>query len=130
MDNRIEYLNTDLMLTSPVDLRRLLEEFQVSGVYAMHDENLSDDGLWYASFETETQCHAPEDSIGKMLDAVETLTPVGRQLWDGCSRREFDIGFDCGAEPWAFNQGLSSQLLQRIAAAGASLRITLYPNRD
>ena len=34
------------------------------------------------------------------------------------------------ARPWAFNQGLSSGLLGRVAAVGASLRITLYPSRE
>jgi hypothetical protein len=42
----------------------------------------------------------------------------------------FNIGYDCGAEPWAFNQGLTAELLGRMAATGASLRITLYPGHD
>ncbi len=45
-------------------------------------------------------------------------------------RREFNIGYDCGAEPWAFNQGLSAHLLGRMATAGASLRVTIYPDRE
>ena len=47
-----------------------------------------------------------------------------------CTTREFNLGYDCGAEPWAFNQGLSSELLGRIAAVGASLRLTIYPDRE
>jgi hypothetical protein len=65
-----------------------------------------------------------------MLAIVESLNEPIRSLWDRCTRREFNIGYDCGAEPWAFNQGLSTALLGRLAAAGASLRITLYPDRD
>ena len=44
--------------------------------------------------------------------------------------REFNIGYDCGEEPWAFNQGLSAETLRRVAAVKASLRWTLYPDRQ
>jgi hypothetical protein len=63
-------------------------------------------------------------------DLVEVSVIVFALSACGCSRREFNIGYDCGREPWAFNQVLSAQLLSRIAAARASLRVTLYPDRD
>jgi len=62
-----------------------------------------------------------------MMVVIESLGEPLRTVWSGYSRREFNIGYDCGSKPWAFNQGLSSQLLGRMAAVGASLRITLYP---
>jgi len=40
------------------------------------------------------------------------------------------FGYDCGLDPWGFNQGLSPKLLGRMAAAVASLRVTLYPDRE
>jgi hypothetical protein len=36
-------------------------------------------------------------------------------------------GYECGAEPWGFQQEISSATLARIAALDASLRLTLYP---
>lgn len=70
-----------------------------------------------------------------MLEAIEAvLGPEGdaraAAMWWACTRREFNIGYDCGAEPWAFNQGLSNETLRRIAACGGSLRWTLYPDRE
>jgi hypothetical protein len=64
-----------------------------------------------------------------MLATVESLARPFRSVWDGCTR-EFNIGYECGPEPWAFNQGLPAELLGRMAAAGASLRVTLYPDRE
>ncbi len=64
-----------------------------------------------------------------MQAVIESLVPPLRSVWAGCSQREFNIGYDCGLEPWAFNQGLSADLLGRMAKAGASLRVTLYPDR-
>lgn len=130
MNNRISYLNTDLILTSTVDPRRLVEAFRDHDVRALDKGSLLEDGKWYVSFETDSQCIAPEESIRILLDAVDALSSELRQVWDACPRREFDIGFDCGEEPWAFNQTLSAVTLGRLAAVGGSLRITLYPNRD
>jgi hypothetical protein len=60
------------------------------------------DALWYATFETNAQFAEPEPNIGAMLAIVESLTRPLRSMWDGCTRREFNIGYDCGDEPWAF----------------------------
>lgn len=86
-----------------------------------------DDGLWYVTFETEISYNDPEPNIAVMVDAIESLEESLQADWSRCSLREFNIGYDCGSKPWAFNQGLSSELLGRIAAIGASLRWTLYP---
>ena len=42
-------------------------------------------------------------------------------------QRAVDVGYECGAGSWAYGHGLSSGLLGRMAAVGASLRLTLYP---
>jgi hypothetical protein len=84
-------------------------------------------GLWYATFETREQYGEPELNIATMLGIVESLDQPLHSAWSRCTIREFNIGYDCGSKPWAFNQALSNELLSRIAAAGASLRWTLYP---
>jgi hypothetical protein len=129
VDGTIHYLNTDLDLTSADDLTGLALAFEAGGVPPLHLTR-ADNGLWYATFETDQTHEEPEPNIAAMLAVVEALAPPLRSVWAGCSRREFNIGYDCGEEPWAFNQGLSAELLGRVAAAGASLRITLYPDRD
>jgi hypothetical protein len=129
MNGRICYLNTDLDLTSHDDLTQLAAAFQSAGVSPLHVTD-GEDGLWYATFETVEQHKQAEPSITAMVAVVESLREPLRSVWSRCTRREFNIGFDCGAEPWAFDQGLSSGLLRRIAAMDASLRVTLYPDRE
>jgi hypothetical protein len=128
MDNKICYLNTDLVLTSAEHLAELAAALKVGGVFALHVTR-GDDGNWHASFETQEQHDNPESNIVAMLAVVESLPEQVRSVWTKCSLREFNVGYDCGLEPWAFNQGLSAELLGRMAAAGASLRVTLYPDR-
>jgi hypothetical protein len=129
MDGLIQYRNTDLDLASAEDLTALAAAFEAGGVPPLHVTR-GEDEQWYACFETDEQYNEPEPNIAAMLDVVEALAPPLRSAWAACSLREFNIGYDCGLEPWAFNQGLSAEILGRIAAAGASLRVTLYPDRD
>ena len=65
-----------------------------------------------------------------MIAAVEALPDELRSSWDRCSLRELDIGYDCGTHPWGFTQSLPPELLRRVAALDASLRITIYPERE
>lgn len=130
MNGVIRYLNTDLDLTSADDLTALAAAFEVAGVPPLHVTRGENSGLWYASFETGEPYAEPEPNIAAMLAVVEALRPPLRSVWAGCSRREFNIGYDCGLEPWAFSQGLSIELLGRMAASGAALRWTFYPDRE
>src|SRR5262249_41954692 len=114
------YLNTDLDVTSADDLTGLAAVLEAGGVFPLHVTR-GEDGLWYATFEVLDQHAQPEPSIAAMLAVVESLPEPVRLTWAGCSRREFNIGYDCGRAPRAFNQGLSAELLGRIAAVGASL---------
>ena len=126
---KIQYLNTDLDVVAGRDLGPLAAALEARGVSALHVAQ-AEDGHWYATFETygENEQHdVPELALTVMLDAIESLEAEVRGLWSECSLREFNIGYDCGDEPWAFNNGLSNRTLARMASAGASLRITLYP---
>ncbi len=137
MDGKIHYLNTDLDLIGPVDLTPLAEALSARGMFALDEPWQGDDGHWYRRFEIsgDVDPDEPEQTIRVMLDAIEAvLAPEGdaraAELWRACTLREFNIGYDCGAEPWAFYQGLSNETLRRLAACGGTLRWTLYPDRE
>jgi hypothetical protein len=126
MDDTICYLNTDLDLASPIDLFALLSALEAAGLPPLHSAR-REDGRWHATCETAEQFSEPEQNIAAILAVIEALPYGPRAVWSACTRRELNVGFDCGAKPWAFNQALSSDLLRRIAAVGLSLRVTLYP---
>lgn len=62
MDNTIQYLNTDLDLTSPEELTSLAAEFGSNGILALHVTHC-DDGRWIATFEAHKQHADPESNI-------------------------------------------------------------------
>ncbi|MCS6938264.1 MAG: hypothetical protein NZM94_03280 [Roseiflexus sp.] len=126
MNREITYLNTDLKLTSTDDLTTLASALESGGVSPLYITQ-GKDGVWFANFETDEQYHEPEPNIAAMLAVIEALEPSLQLVWQSCLQREFDIGYECGTRPWGFKQGLSAEVLWRIAAVGASLRITLYP---
>ena len=121
---QIHYLNTDLDLVCDVDPAVLVSELKSFGLYV--HVSAGEDGLFYAMCE-DTNDTEPEPNIKRILDAIETLSTEARRVWNQCSKREFNVGYDCGDEPWAFNQGLSNEILKRIAASGSSFRMTIYP---
>ena len=113
MDEPFCYLNTDLDLTSADDLTALAAAFQTEGLISLQLAR-GEDGQWYASFERSGLEDQPEETISALLAVVESLGESLRSVWFGCTLREFNIGYDCGSKPWAFNQGLSSHLLGRM----------------
>jgi hypothetical protein len=129
LDGVISYLNSDLDLISSNDLNALAAALEKGGVFPLGIRQ-GNDGQWWVTFETKKYHAEPEPNISAMLAVVETLPGALRLVWDNCKLREINIGYDCGAEPWAFSQGLSSALLGRMAAVGVSLRFTLYPDRE
>lgn len=122
----MRYLNTDLDLKSPDDLEAIaaaLESRRVSPLHVTRGE----DGLWCATFESDHSFDEPSSNIAAILDAVESLVREHKATWAQCALKEFNIGYDCGDELLVLDQGLSNDVLRRMAAAGASLRWTLYP---
>ena len=125
---QIRYLNTDLDLVAASNLEPLAAALAARGVHPLH-VTCGDDGLWYALLETGADHDDPDATISAMLAAIESLEAEAARLWSECRLRESNIGYDCGDQPWAFNNGLKSGTLRRAAETAASLRITLYPIR-
>lgn len=131
-EGEIWYINTDLDVQADpeIDLAPLVDALESRGVHALTPlEYRRGDHGWYVVFETDDDFREPDPNVARMLDAIESLDPASLDLWRACTLRELNIGYDCGDRPWAFNNGLSNDLLRRAAAAGTSLRITLYPQR-
>ena len=129
MDGLITYLNTDLDLVSAEDLSELAAALETLGVPPLHVGE-GGDGRWHGTFETTEHFDDVEPNVAAIVTAIESLPPALRATWNACTLRELNAGYDCGDEPWAFQQGLSNAVLARLAATGASFRITLYPARD
>jgi hypothetical protein len=120
------YINTDLDLVAPQDLTAFAAVLESKGFLTLH-KGRHDDGLFYAVFEITDVPASPEQTLQAMLGIIEGFAQPERDSWLRTTERVFNIGYDCGSEPWAFNNRLSTTTLRRMAEAGAALQITLYP---
>lgn len=135
-DGTTSYVTTDLCLFSAEDLTALAAALEARGLdvrqralWVDKTEYFRIAGpQWYWRFQAggEGPYDDPEPEIAAMLAAVEALDPPARAAWAGCSQRVFDVAYDCGTRPFAVRHDLSAGTLARLAAAGGSLRITLY----
>jgi hypothetical protein len=130
------YINTDLDITADCDLTPLVAELEAQDFLSLHCGQ-RDSGEWDARFEISDfnildepiEARSPEVTIAAMLPALEALSGEAKALWERSGERCFDMGYECGEEPWGFRQELSNEILGRIAALGMTLRITLYPHQ-
>ncbi len=65
-----------------------------------------------------------------MLGLLEGLPEEPRRLWQSCTSRVFDYGFDGGLEENPMSASLSPAQLRRVADLGLELRMTVYPYRS
>lgn len=135
-DGVTSYVTTDLVLFSSEDLTALAAALEARGLYVRDRARWIDavewfriaEPQWHWAFKArgEGPYDDPEPEVADLLAAVEALDPPARAAWDGCSRRIFDLGYDCGTTPFSVRHDLSAGTLARLGAAGGLLRFTLY----
>lgn len=118
---------TDLDLDSPGDLTPLAVQFERRGIVVARPLTRGKQD-WFCGFAlpSDDGGDGPESQITAALTVIESLDADLRAVWEACSLRLFDIGFDGGREPFHLQHGLSPATLARLAAVGGTLRITLY----
>ena len=127
--SEIHYRNTDLDVVSPGSLEPLIEYFEKYGIRTFNpivDEN----GSWYTVFEADDPHDEPDSNISKMLNAIESMSVEVRRCWNGCTKRDFNPGYDSGISPRSYSHQISNETLRRIAECGATFTITIYPIGD
>lgn len=125
MSNTICYTNTDLDLTSPDDLTNLALALESRGLFSLHVTR-EGNGFWCAKFETNVSYREPQTNITALIDAINSLEEPHHSAWFGCTVREFNIGYECGAELPSPIRGVARPHGRGGHVAG----ITLYPIRE
>jgi len=122
--SRIGYLNTDLYLKSDENLWPLVRALQRHNMYHLGVYN--EKTYWQTALELEASARAPNGHILPMLKAIESLGKAAKARWERCSRREFNVGYECGDTPHMVGHGLSDRTLRRMADLGMSFGISIY----
>ena len=124
----IHYLNTDLEIDSKRDISRIVEDFGDDVIVLYHGEMR---GHQHASLETASGMSAGADeTINAFCTLVESFPEEVREIWEACFSKVFDIGYESGSSPQNFRTEIRAATIQRVAAIGASIVITIYPLSD
>jgi hypothetical protein len=132
-ESDVYYINTDLMLTAPVDLAPLAQAMASAhlcdcSISCLHDSQ-ADDGVYHSVFEAygpQGSYGTPEESINVLLGAVEQLPQALKPLWQACTRKTMDIGLRSDALTHSLTYPLRFGTLARMHLLGIDLAITVY----
>jgi hypothetical protein len=121
------FLNVDLEVSSASDLSWLVEELgeDVTNLYCGPAQ-----GHFLATFEAKPLFGDPDTLIGYLCGLVEALPDQRRRVWNQAFLKIFDIGYEAGNEPPAYQSDLRPETLAAVTRIGASLRVTIYPASD
>ena len=122
--SKCHHINTDLELESLEDLAPIVESFGSDVAVLFHGEAM---GHHRASFEVAGLAADPEALLNHFCMFAEALPEPARAIWDRCSKKVFDIGYESGTDAPAFRSELRAQTVNRVAALGASIVVTIYP---
>ena len=127
MDTR--YLNTDLEIESKSDLSRIVQEFGDDVIVLHHGDRRE---YHHASFEIDSGATnaGADEIINVFCDLVANFPKEVRDIWEGCCSRVFDVGYETGSPPQNFRSEIRAPTIQRVAALGASIVITIYSFSD
>ncbi len=121
------FINADLILTSGGSLHQIIDGFG-DEVLVLHSEKV--DGNTTAWLEVSLDVSDAESTAMEFCRLAEGLSERGKMAWIGCESRCIDIGFESNAESSSFSTTLLPETVQRVAALGMGLTITVYPIRD
>lgn len=119
----VRYLNTDLEIESKNDLSKIVQEFGEDVVVLYCGEMR---GYRHASFEIPGNTAGADETLNQFCTLVEGLSKEAREIWEGCSSRVIDVGYESGTSPQNFRSEIRASTIQRVAAIGASIAITIY----
>jgi len=118
------YITMDLDLKARVDLTLLDAELRQAG---LHGGANSHNGKCWASYSSSKCCSRhPAETIDHFLGIVDGLSSEARDLWNRCSSRRFDLGFQGCDERFCSRWRLKAPLLRRLADVGGDLIVTIY----
>ncbi len=121
----IHYLNTELRLIAPYDLRPLVDALEAQGFCTLEVRKI-EVGRWTATLQATAGDTEAEATILRMVSAIEALEEIPADLWRGCTLREFDIGYRGDSKSQSSGTALSRTTLGHITRVAAGLNVTLH----
>jgi len=122
----IDFLNVDLDLESKHDLTPLIENFGENVSIMNHEQGEANK----AFFELGSMVDSPDRLVLEYGSLVDHLPEQPRLLWDSCSKRVLDLGFECEDQvtgaPISLTEILSIESTKLLSRLNIIIVITIY----
>jgi hypothetical protein len=120
------FLNVDLDIEAPYDLAPLVKALG-RRVYELHTGTLGDGFQTHLEFfGARGQPSSAAAAIEGFVGLLAKLRPTAKKFWDKATRRDFNIGIQSGAKPFAFELDIPSDLLAAVARLRGRIVVTVY----
>lgn len=118
------YLTVDLILRSRENLSPIAD-FLGDRVFLLWNETLHD--IKSLGIETTLDfSKGPEDDLVEILRLLKTLTPELIDLFDRCSERIVDIGFESGSSGDPIDATIRAGIVEELAKFQIAINIRVY----
>jgi len=123
---QICFLNVDLDIESKHDISAIIKDFG-DKVFILNDEPYSE-GSHNLSVELYGRCgdQEPEGLILDYVELIKNFSDDAKDAWNKAHKKSFDIGYECGFQPYSINNQLSASTINAVASVNASVIFTLY----
>jgi hypothetical protein len=120
------FLNVDLDIESKYDISPIIRDFG-DKVFILNDEPYSE-GSYNLSVElNDSWCQQdPEGLILGYIELIKNFSDDAKDAWNRAHKKSFDLGYECGFQPYSINNELSNSTINAVASVGASVIFTLY----
>ena len=134
------FINVDLELESSESVQSIVAELSettfslyCSDIDEMANLELNidkaDDFDFYETYDDEKDLVGGIDAhITEFCNLIENLSLQSKRIWNGCHRKEFDIGFRAGNTAKSFHTKIKAETIKRCVEIGATIGITVYPH--
>lgn len=118
------FLNVDLEIESHDDLRPIMAGFgdRVCTLYCGQER-----GHYLATFElADISATDADEIVDRFCLLIESFDRTAKSLWDIALTKVFDLGYASKSTSTSYSSELSAATIAKVAALGASLRVTIY----
>ena len=119
------FANVDLDIASRADLAPLVAAFEPRA-FCLHSSVSRRGGVNTATFELSRQPRNPDAGIRAFVALISSLSPKARALWNGATKRDFNVGVEAAAQAQVFT--IRPETVALAGRVGGSISFTVYPD--
>jgi hypothetical protein len=118
------FANVDLDVASRADLGPLIAAFKPRA-FCLHGSAFRRGGLNVATFELSRQPRNADTGIRAFVALIDSLPPKARALWNGATKRDFNVGVEAAERPQVFT--VHAETVALAGRVRGSISFTVYP---